>query len=192
MSQRTTSLTGLRCVLAILVGLPCVIAAQTGPPIPGATGTVALQGTIDQEYGAANTVIVKTSDGVRHLLHATKGVLVHGGQGTGEDALRGLAVGTPVAVHYSAVDGNNVLREVDALDEDGLRTTEGTINRVDRRGHQITIRFDNGTVETLQLSEGAATSLGHTANDVPDTGRIVVYYTDESGKRVVHYFRRKS
>lgn len=75
--------------LALFGGLALAVspawAGQESPPIPGVTGTVALEGTLVQESVAANTVIVKTADGVRHVFHFTKNLLIHGGRG-GKDA----------------------------------------------------------------------------------------------------------
>jgi hypothetical protein len=61
-----------------LTAVPAVVAAQA-MPTNGAAGTVALEGTVDQEYRAANALIVKTEDGVKHVFHFSKDLLVHGG-----------------------------------------------------------------------------------------------------------------
>src|ERR1019366_952113 len=91
-------------IIALLGGvlaLSPVLIAQVAPPIDGVTGTVALEGTVEQEHAAANTVIVKTVDGVENLFHFTKDLLFHGGKSSGVDALQGLRDGATVAVHYT-------------------------------------------------------------------------------------------
>ena len=80
--------------------LSAAVFAQTGPPIGGLTGTIALEGTVDQEYAAANTVAVKAIDGTRHVFHFAKNLVVHGGKSTTVDALKGLRARTTVVVHY--------------------------------------------------------------------------------------------
>lgn len=62
----------------VLLGSQAAIATAQEPTLPGSTGTIAPQGTVNGEYKAANIVIVKTADGVRHAFHFTKNLFVHG------------------------------------------------------------------------------------------------------------------
>ena len=169
------------------------LAAQTAPPIGGLSGTVALEGTVDQEGAAANTVVVKTADGVRHVFHFTKDLLVHGGKSSDASALTGLRAGTTVAVHYTGTGSSAVAQEIDQVGSDGLKVTEGTVTRIDRGKKEITVRFDDNKTETLQLTDRAAAGTGRDLDETPGNGtRIAVYYTDESGRRVVHFFKKAS
>jgi hypothetical protein len=170
---------------AALLALQRLEAGQQPPPV---NGTIALEGTVDQTYKAANTVIVKTVDGVRHLFHLTGKTAVHGA-----DALRGLEVGSTVVVHYTAAAGEQTALEVDRLDAKGLKTLEGVVTRVDRAGRKISIRLGDGTTQTLRLTDRAASDA---AKDIDraaaDAATVVVYYADEAGQRVAHYFKRIS
>src|ERR1700724_723041 len=96
-----------------LLAVPALHAGQDPPPV---TGTIALEGTVDQTYKAANTVIVKTVDGVRHLFHLTGKTAVHGSESAGANARRGLKVGTEVVVRYTTDAGGQTALEVDRLD----------------------------------------------------------------------------
>jgi hypothetical protein len=179
--------------LAGILGGAAHATAQEPPPIDGMTGTVALEGTVVQEHAAANTVIVKTVDGVEHLFHFTKDLLVHGGKAGGVDALEGLRDGTTVAVHYTVVGGDAAVLELDQISDDGLSVTEGTVIRIDRGRRQITIRFDNQRTEVFELTERAASGAGMEIDSAPEgTARVTVYYRDEDGHRVAHFFKRTS
>ncbi len=181
---------GVACGAALLA-LPGLHAGQERPPIAGVNGTIALEGTVDQEYKAANAVMVKTMDGVRHLFHLTGKTVVHGSESAGGEDLRGLHDGTAVVVHYATDAGKQTALEVDRLDDQGLKTIEGMVTRVDRAGRKISIRLADGSTQTLRLTERAAIDAG---NDVDraavDATRVVVYYADEAGQRVAHYFKR--
>jgi hypothetical protein len=180
-------------LLAGVFALSRPLAAQAGPPIGGLTGTIALDGTVDQEYAGADAVVVKTADGVRHVFHFTKDLLVHGGKGTGVDQLRGLRAGTEVAVHYAVVGGETSAQEIDRIGDDGLNVTEGTVIRIDRGRKQITIRFDNKDTETFQLTDRAALGAGHDLDGATNSAvRVTVYFTDEAGHKAVHFFRKAS
>jgi hypothetical protein len=182
-----TSLTG-----GLVLGVAASAAAQTPPPINGVTGTVAVEGTVKNEYGAANTIVVGTIDGVEHVFHFAKGFLVHGTDKANLEGLKGLRAGTTVVVHYTTEGATQTVQEIDRVGDRGLKTTEGVVTRVDRGRKQITVRFDSGTTETLQLTDRAAADVGKDVDGaVTGATRIAVYYTDEAGHKVVHYFRRR-
>jgi hypothetical protein len=171
-------------------GPSSTVAAQSSPP---AQGTIALEGTMKKFYRAANVVIVTTIDGVEHAYHFAKDLVVHGGKGSGIDALASLKEGSTVVVHYTVQGPEQAAREVDVIGEEGLEVTEGIVTHVDRRRGQITVRYDNGTSEVFRLSERAAAetrqNLGQSA---PSGTTVTIYYSDERGEKVVHYFRRVS
>jgi len=162
------------------------LAAQSPPSV---TGTVALEGTMQKFYRAANVIVVKTIDGVEHAFSFTKSLIVHGAR-EGEDPLAGLLEGRPVVVHYTVQGTRLSAQEIDRVGADDATITEGRVVEVNRKRRQITIRFDNGTSETLRLSERAAadssTGIAEPGIDV----QVKVLVVDEDGQRVVHYFRR--
>jgi hypothetical protein len=168
---------------------PVTRAEQQPPPIQGVTGTIALEGTVDQTSDAGKTVIVKTVDGIRHLFHVTEKTVVHGTATPDADALHGLEAGSRIVVHYAAKAGRQTALEVDRVDTRGLKTLEGVVTRVDRAGRQLSIRLADGTTQTLRLTDRAATDVGH---DVDSAASVVVYYADEAGRQVAHYFKRVS
>jgi hypothetical protein len=178
---------------AALLALPALHAGQEAPPINGITGTIALEGTVDQTYKAANTVIVKTLDGVKHLFHLTGNTVVHGVDSAADEAFRGLEAGSAVVVHYTVGAGEQTALEVDRVGDKGLKTMQGVVTRVDRAGRRISIRLVDGSTETLRLTDRAATDVGKDVDrGAADTTRVIVYYADEAGQRVAHYFKRVS
>jgi hypothetical protein len=178
-------------LLIVLMPRPCtVLRAQTTPPVQG---TVATEGTIKTFYKALNTVVVTTADGVEHAYHFTKDLVVHGGKGTGVDALAGLREGSTVVVHHSAQGGQESAAEIDRVGDEGLKITEGTVIDINRSKKQITIRYSNGKTDTLRLTDRAATeSDADLANAEKDASKIVVYYTEEGGQKVAHVFKKVS
>jgi phage baseplate assembly protein gpV len=162
------------------------LGAQRPPAIHGVTGTIATEATIKDEQKAGNKIVVATEDGAEHVYDAAKDLVVHGGK----NPLSDLKPGTTVVIHYTA---DNAIHEIDRVGENGLSVTEGIVSKIDRGKKQITIRYDNGKTETLQLTDRAAVDAGQALKNVPEgSTRIVVYYSDEAKGKIAHYFKGKS
>jgi hypothetical protein len=180
------------CAVAgvLLGGTSTTASAQSTPPV---RGTIALQGTMKKLYAAANTIVVTTIDGVDHVVRFTKDLVVHGGKGAGVDALSGLREGTTVVVHYTVTGAGESAQEIDRIGDGGLKVTEGVVTRVDRGRKEITIRFDSGKTETLRLTDRAATDAGRDVDQTASgAARVIVYYSDEAGQKVAHFFKKAS
>jgi len=164
-------------------------AAQEAPPIAGVTGTLALEGTVDKASAAANAIAVKTANGVEHLFRLTKRTVVHGAP-QAEAAFNRVTVGSRVIVHYAIDDGEKTAVEIDHIAADGLHEMTGVVTHVDRGAKQLSIRLADGSNETLQLSDRAATHIGKDIDRAADHSTVVVYYSEEAGGKVAHYFRK--
>lgn len=187
MTTRLSMSAGFLFSSLLLCG-PVLQAGQSTPPIGGVTGTLALDGTVDDEYKAGNTVIVKTVDGIKHLFHLTDRTAVHGA-----DDLAGIEKGSVVIVHYVTVAGQDTAVEVDRVGDKGLKTIEAVVTRVDREAKTIYIRLADGSTQALRLTDRAASDVGKDiGRDGNDATRIIVYYTDEGGQKVAHYFKKVS
>jgi hypothetical protein len=166
--------------------------AQNRPPLPNEP--VAMEGTMKQFYRGLNVVVVKTMDGVEHAYNFTKDLIVHGGKKPGVEALEGLREGTKVVIHYSTTTGpRGPVQEIDLLGDEGLNIIEGVVTDIDRGRKEITIEFADGRTDTFQMTTRAAAESEHLLDDSGKTSaRIVVYYADESGRKVAHYLKRVS
>lgn len=176
-----------RCLVAASLGviLAVPLAAQSPPPIQG---TLALKGTVTKFYRGLNALVVTTVDGAQHVYHLTGSLLVHGSKGAGPNDLAGLRAGTSVVVHYRINGGEELAEEIDQLGDQGLKIEEGIITKIDRDHREIELKLADGKTETLRLTDRAASEFGA---EIKANGSTVVtvYYTDESGYRLAHYFR---
>ena len=184
-----------------LLGGTARLAAQDPPPIngfngtSGATGaTIAVEGAIKKVYGAGGTpsARLRRSTAWNTWCTSRSDLVVHGGKGTGVNALQGLRDGSSVVVHYTVKSGEASAEEVDSIGDTGLKVTEGVVTRVNRRGKEITVRFDNGTSEVFQLTDRAALDAGKDVDDAATGGiRVTIYYTDEAGRKVAHLLQEE-
>jgi hypothetical protein len=162
--------------------------AQVTRPAGGTTGTVAVEGTIDavSPHGLA----VKTTDGTTQLFRLLEKIFVHDASPRPDDELSGLHRGMTVVVHYSGTGDSATVQEIDRLDGAGLKITEGRVTAIDRNRGEIKVRLENGTTETLRLSNRVSRHVGRDLDNAAGT-RVIVYYTDDQGVKEVHYFRSK-
>jgi hypothetical protein len=183
-------------VLLASVGLslaPMAFAAQgTPPPVIPQTGTMALEGTMKAFYRGVNRLVVTTADGMEHVYHFTKELIVHGGKASGVDALDGMHEGVMVVIHYTMESGEPTVSEIDRL-ADGFEVTEARVVRIDRGQKRITVRFGDGRTESFQLTDRAAAEApAELERAETGTASVVIYYKDEKGVKVVHFFKKAS
>jgi hypothetical protein len=182
-----------RLIFAILLGVTTSAAAQAPGPSPmpgdspGTVGVIGLDGAVDKFYGATHKAIIKTADGVRHLVHLTGKTVVHGADEAAGATFDGLEEGSRVVVHGVVEGGQTTAVEIDRIGKDALHETEGTVERIDRKGRTLTIRLADGSTTTLRLTERAARDV---AKDVVGADRVVVYYANASGTQVAHFFKK--
>jgi hypothetical protein len=164
-------------VLFAATGVASAAAGQVqGPPIHGVTGTIAPQPSVDRFYSGLSTAVEKAGDGIDHLTRGTNPTKPHG-----DNSLDDLRPGMPVAVQYVVKGIQASASETDAIAPDGVTQNEGTIASVDRHRKRIAVRFADGTTETLRHAEAASSE--------QRKSRAVVSYADDSGRRVVKYFK---
>ena len=170
---------------AVLIAVPAF--PQDRPPLKE---PIALEGTMKAFYRGANIVVVTTMDGVEHVYHFTKNLIVHGGKAPGVDALADLSEGTPIVIHRRVNAEQASAEEIDVvIGDQGLKITEGRVIHVDRPKKEITIRYGNGQTETLQLTARAAAETAGEANE--GATDLVIYYADEQGRKVAHYVTKR-
>jgi ribosomal protein L19 len=155
----------------------------------------AFKGTVMKIDNGARTAVVKAVDGGEHIVHFVGRTTVHGVEKSGayaQDAFHGLREGDSVVVHYTTKGTEETAEEVDHIGNQGIQTAEGAVVHIDRRGKAMTIRAASGAEETYKLadhaSEDAARDLDQAAGKL---GSVTVYYTEESGRKVAHFFERK-
>jgi len=164
-------------------------AGQVTTPSGGMTHTVAVEGTIESVSPDSKSLSVRTTDGTTQLFGWLDKVFVHGGKPDADDELSSLHRGMSVVVHYSGTGKDARVQEIDRVDGDGLKTTEGRVVAINRSKDEITVRLADNTTEKLKLTNRVSGNVGRDL-DKPNTP-VVVYYTDNKGVKEVHYFKKK-
>ena len=153
-----------------------------------------LVGVVLKTDDAAKTVVVKVADGTEHTFHFVKATAVHGAQETAagaKDAFHGLKEGSEVAVHYTAKGSVETAEEVDHIGKDGLKVTEATVTHVDRGAKTLAVKTADGTEEVYRMTDSAARDAGKgIGTGAEKSAKVTVYYTEEAGHKVAHFFKK--
>jgi len=155
--------------------------------------TNAVEGVVTKMDRAAKTMMVKAVDGTEHTMHLVERTVVHGGKETykgAEEVARDLQEGSQVVVHYTKQGTDETVEEIDRIGTDGLKTSEGTMTKFDRGARTMTIKTADGAEETYRLTEHATEEAGKETEDaVKKSAHATVYYSEEAGHKVAHFFR---
>src|SRR5882757_3606219 len=171
-----------------------VLTLSAALPICAATDVASVtEGTVKKIDSSTKTVLVATKDGTEYTFHFGERTTVHGvkaaGKGSGE-TLHGLKEGTEVAVHYTTKGTVDTAEEIDHIGKDGLKVTEGTVKKIDHGAKTITIATADGTERTFRFLGRAVRDTGRDVEKGTDkSAKVTVYYTEEGGDRVAHFFK---
>lgn len=153
----------------------------------------AVAGTVKAIDRGTKTVVVKTADGAEQTFHVASHATVHGAKAVGHgtmDAFGELNEGDEVVVHYTARGVEKTGMEFDRIGHDGLHVMEGTGQHIDRAAKTISIKTADGTVQTFHFTDRLARETGDdTARGTEKAGKVTVYYTEDAGKKVAHFFK---
>jgi hypothetical protein len=152
----------------------------------------AIHGTVVKIDQGSKIVVVKTADGVEHSLHFVAETSVHGAKAVGAAAKGswgGLKEGSEVVAHYTKRGTEDTAVEIDKVGKDGLKAAKGTVTEADRGGKKLVLETGKGTKETFDLTDHATDDSGKDVAKATDKGaKVTVYYTEDAGKKVAHFF----
>jgi hypothetical protein len=164
----------------------CVLAALLVFALRATEDVVtAVHGTITKLDSMSKTFVVKTKDGTEHTVHFTERTAVWGADKTADgakDAFKGLSEGSEVVVHYTVKGADKSATEVDRVGKDGLKSVDGTVEKVGADGKTVVVKTADGTEHTFDVAGR------DTADAAKKAGKATVYYTEAGGKKVAHFF----
>ena len=156
-------------VATVVFGASSIAAAQQPPPIQGVTGTIATDTSVQETTAGGNRVLAKIGSlfGIKRKASPN--------DAAAEEALSGLKKGTRIVLHYPASPEN-------VTTDERSKQLEGEVVAVNRSDRTVSLTLEDGTRQTLQLSDpGDAIA-----------GSVIIYYKDRPDQRIAHPFKRIS
>ena len=103
-----------------------------------------------------------------------------------KDAFLSMKEGDDVVVHYTEKGAVKTAEEVDHVGKEGLKVSEVAVKSVDHGAKTVTVKTADGAEATYHLT-GEATR--ETAKGLDKAGKVTVYYTEEGGRKIAHFFK---
>jgi hypothetical protein len=149
----------------------------------------AVEGTVKKVDAGTKTVVVKSADGTEHTVHFVSKTSVHGWDAAdagAKDGMHGVKEGSHVVVHYTVKGADKTAVEMDRIGDGGLKVTEGTVSKIDRGTKTLAVKTADGAEATYKITDHAVVDTG---KGIEKASKVTVYYTEEGGKKVVHFFK---
>lgn len=152
----------------------------------------------------AKTITVRTADGADHVFKYSEKTAVHGYHEATMDTKKGAMdtyfkgkEGTTVVVHYTEKGADKAASSVEDLGKDTVKSAQGTITKIDKKAHTLTIKGEDGAESTYNFGKESASDTergvvkgwDYTASKAKEGDKVAVQYTEDAGKKIVHFFK---
>ena len=142
-------------------------------------------GTVKKVDKTTKTVVVKTKDGTEHTVKVASDDTVKGTK----DGFDGIKEGSEVVVRSTGKGAEATVNGIGTVGKDGMKVTKGTVEKVDDGTKTVVVKAADGTEKTFEYSGNALKDSGKAVGEGTEKGaKITVYYTEEAGKKIAHFF----
>ncbi|MGO9126160.1 MAG: hypothetical protein ACLP6G_14890 [Terriglobales bacterium] len=165
--------------------------------VPALALVHATEGVVTRVDSAAKKIAVKTADGTEEVfkftgktaMRATKGVKT----GAVDTYLAGKE-GTHVVIHYTEEGADKTAVAVEDFGKDTVKVSKGTITDLDKAGHTVTVKTEDGSEQTYHVAKDAAVDTEHgvvkgTEYAARKGEKVSVHYTEEAGQKIAHFIK---
>ena len=144
-----------------------------------------LHGTVKKVDKTTKTVVVKTKDGTEHTVKVASDDTVKGTK----DGFDGIKEGSEVVVRSTGKGAEATADAIGKVGKDGMKVTKGTVEKVDDGAKTVVVKSADGTEKTFEYTGSALKDSGQEVGKGTEKGaKITVYYTEETGKKIAHFF----
>ena len=106
-----------------------------------------------------------------------------------KEGFDGLKEGSEVVARCTAKGAEKTADDIGKVGKDGMKQTKGTITKIDKGTKTVVVKPADGTEKTFEYTGNAAKDLGkETGKGVVKGAKVTVYYTEETGKKIAHFF----
>ena len=150
----------------------------------------AIAGTVESVDTAAKTVSIKTADGTVKVVKVTAKTTVQGLKAGADYTALGAEKGSHVVVKYTGEGADATSSGIKYVGKGTVKVSEGTVTKVDDAAKTVTVKTASGAEEVYHVTaEGTVDTGKGIAKGTTKGAKVSVYYTEEGGKKVAHFFK---
>lgn len=160
----------------------------------------AVEGAVTKIDTSAKTIAIKAADGTEHVFKYTEKTTVRGIKAGAHETKAGAVEaymkgkeGTDVVVHYTGEGMDKSAVAIRDMGKDTVKVARGTVTKVDKTGHTVTVKTEDGSEETYHLAKDATVEGEHGvmkgADYAKEGEKVSVHYTEDAGKKIAHFVR---
>ena len=150
----------------------------------------AIAGTVESVDTAAKTVSIKTADGTVKVVKVTDKTTVEGLKAGANYTALGAEKGSHVVVKYTGEGADATSDGIKYIGKGTVKVSEGTVTKVDDAAKTVTVKTASGAEEVYHVTaEGTVDTGKGIAKGTTKGAKVSVYYTEEGGKKVAHFFK---
>jgi arginine repressor len=185
-------------LVAVALGPVSISGTVQSAPSPSAKATKpthspivhALEGTVEAVDSAAKTVSVKTADGTVTVVKVTERTTVAGVKAGAKYTDLAAEKGAHVVVTYTEEGSEKTADGISDFGKGTKKAVDGTVVDVDKAGKTVTVKTAEGSEQVFSVSERASVETAKgVAKGTTKGAKVTVYYTEEGGKKVAHFFK---
>lgn len=182
-----TSKTSQMMFISLFAAVVILASARTSHADSGDVFT----GTLKKVDADTKTIVVDTADGTEKTAKFTENTTVQGlKDGAKATDLAGKE-GGHVIVH--TVDGT--AHGVTWVGEKSVHSSDGVVEDVGKDTKTVAVKTADGSKDTFEVADHALVGTSKRVADYSAEGakkgeHVTVYYTEEGGKKVAHFFKR--
>jgi arginine repressor len=142
-------------------------------------------GTVQKVDKTTKTIVVKTKDGTEHTVKVTSDDAVKGTK----DGFDGLKQGSEVVVRSTGKGVEATSDAIGKVGKDGMKVTKGTVEKIDQGTKTVVVKSADGSEKTFEYTGTALEDSDKAVGKGTEKGaKVTVYYTEEAGKKIAHFF----
>lgn len=159
-----------------------------------AQATQVVTGTVEKVDTGTKTITVKTADGTVDTVKYTDQTTLHGLKDAGHAADLSGKEGSHVILHTTGEGADKTAHTIDWVGDKTVHTADGTVEDVGKGTRTVAVKTADGTKETFHVADRATVDTGkgvvrYSARGAEKGEHVTVYYTEEAGKKVAHFFK---
>lgn len=144
-----------------------------------------IAGTITKVDTGTKTIAVKTADGTEHTVKWTGDTTVTGLKDGAHGADLAGKEGGHVIIRTTDDAGEKTAHSIDYVGHKTIKTADVTVDDVGKGSKDIAVHTADGTKDSFKVGDHAVVDTG---KGVEKGGHYTVYYTEDAGKKVAHFF----